>query len=61
MKLEDIEVGMRVEVLTDECGSEFEGEIGFVESINVELTYPIEVDFGYATEVFRPEDLEEFN
>ena len=62
MKLEDIEINMSVEVITEEGDDSYEGEVGEVVSISKDLPYPIEVDFGYEpTECFKPEDLEEFD
>ena len=67
MKITDIKVGMHVRVSTpdsdfydDEYKDEYEGEEGKVLSISSKLPYPIEVDLGFATEYFKPEELEEF-
>ena len=60
MKLEDIKVGMRVEVKTEDGDNEYEGEVGFVNSIDFLIPFSIEVDLGHTIECFRPEDLEEF-
>ena len=63
MKLEDIEVAMRVRVRTVDGDDDYEEEVGEVIYIyiNKDLPYPIEVDFNWAIECFKPEDLEEFN
>ena len=57
MKIENIEVGMRVEVYTSECGDKFKGEVILIDDA---LPYSIGVNFGWATECFKPEDLEEY-
>ena len=60
MKVTDIELGMRVEVVTDDRFAIRKGEVGNVLLITSDLPYPIEVDFGWTTEYFKPEDLEEY-
>jgi len=62
MKLEETRITMDVKVIqvmtcTDE--EKFIGKIGKVINIFSDFPYPIEVDFGYKTGLFEPEELEE--
>lgn len=64
MKLEEIRMSMEVKVIKVEgLGSPVEehyiGKVGKIISIMTKIAYPIEVDFGYKTGVFKPEELKE--
>lgn len=62
MKLEEIKMNIDVKVVEvkgEFTAKEYIGREGKVVDIDPNVLYPVKVDFGYITILFKPEELEE--